>query len=147
MDTKEYYHLIRNSVKLIHAELKSIKSIKRSNEFSNDDDVEIRLQRRVEIIDEETAEIYLRAVVGFVKEGPFLFDVIYKGICLSVNEEMDEDIFKVYAYEQIVPLLLAYVRECIASTMARMDLPVFLIPTMDVLASVAENIEEDEEDL
>lgn len=146
METNNYYQLIRNSVKLIHAELKSLKSIKRSEDFDDEDGVVIKLQRNVQLIDEDTAEIYLRAVVGFEEEGPFLFDVVYKGVCINVNTELSNNEFEKYAHDQIVPLLLSYVRECIASTMARMDLPVFLLPTIDVLGSMEKNKDRNEEE-
>lgn len=49
-----------------------------------------------------------------------------------------------YMIDQVVPLLLPYVREIVSSTMARMNLPIFTIPTMDVLDSIEANLSKDE---
>jgi preprotein translocase subunit SecB len=144
MSIMEYYQLIRNEVKLIDVELVSLQCAKNQNEQEeNEDKILLKLHREVKLISEREAEIFLRAVVGFENDGPFLFDLRYKGLCISVGELQDED-FEKYAYEQVVPLLLPYARECVSSTMARMALPIYTIPTMDVLQTIEVNREEEE---
>jgi preprotein translocase subunit SecB len=136
--TLEYYKLIRNNVQLRDVELLSLECHKNDGE---DKDIVLELSRAVNIIKSDEAEIQLQAKVRFVNEGPFEFDMVYKGVCFTLNELKEED-FKEYAYEQVVPLLLPYARECIASTMARMGLSIYTIPTMDILASLELNREE-----
>jgi preprotein translocase subunit SecB len=138
VDTYEYYKLIRNSVQLFDAELVSMNCINRKDQNQDGEvNVPIVLQREVKIVEDDRAEIYLRAQVGS-EEAPFYFDIVYKGVCVAFTD-LDKNQFEQYAYDQVVPLLLPYTRECVSSTMARMDLPIFTIPTMDILDSMEAN--------
>ncbi|MFJ7995460.1 protein-export chaperone SecB [Peribacillus frigoritolerans] len=139
MSTLEYYKLIRNSIQFRNVELVSLNCIKRKKEsISNQgNEVQIMLKREVNVLSEDEAEILLHSIVG-IPDGLFEFEVEYKGICFK-TEALSKPQFEQYAYDQIVPLLLPYARECIASTMARMGLPAFNIPTMDVLDSLDAN--------
>lgn len=140
METLEYYKFIRNSVQLVDAELVSFNCLKRfPNEINNESkEVQILLQREVNLISEKKAELFLRSKVG-IDEGIFEFDILFKGVCVA-TDELNKVSFEQYVYNQVVPLLLPYVRECIASTMARMKLPIFTLPTMDILDSLEANM-------
>ncbi|MGF2617716.1 hypothetical protein FZC84_11825 [Rossellomorea vietnamensis] len=138
MDAIKYYKMIRNSVQLYDAELVSMNCINQSGKKTGGDvNVPIILQREVKVVSDEKAEIFLRSQIGG-EECPFLFDVVYRGSCISFID-LDKNALEQYAYDQVVPLLLPYVRECVASTMARMGLPIFTIPTMDILDSMEAN--------
>jgi preprotein translocase subunit SecB len=121
--------------------------IKRDIEDISEGDkgVKILLQRDVRLISEDKVELILHSKVG-IPNGLFEFDIVYKGYC-EKNIEMSKPQFEQYAYDQVVPLLLPYVRECISSTMARMGIPIFTLPTIDVLDSLEANkkIEENQE--
>ncbi|MEK6449719.1 protein-export chaperone SecB [Priestia aryabhattai] len=138
MSSFEEYKLIANSVQLSDVELISMKCLNKG--FSNEKDeqtVSIKMQRKVEMKNNTEAILFLRTIVGG-ENSPFLFDIVYKGVCNSLADITVEQ-FEQYAYVQVVPLLLPYARECITSTMARMGLPIFTLPTMDILDSYEEN--------
>ncbi|MFE4201141.1 hypothetical protein [Aneurinibacillus aneurinilyticus] len=134
----ETYKIMRNHTRLVDVELVSMECEK--NDTNQDEvDITLRIQRGINIVNSKEADIFLRTVVSTEKEeSPFSFDIVYKGKCISIGELSDND-FKEYAYAQIVPLLLPYARECIASTMARMKLTVYTIPTIDVLQTLEVN--------
>lgn len=144
MDTLEYYKLINNSVQFLDVELVSLNCIRREIEIDPeqakdaDFEVKILMKREVKLISEDKANIFLHSQVG-IPGGLFDFDITYKGLCIT-TKELDATTFEQYAYNQVVPLILPYVRECISSTMARMGLPVFTLPTIDVLDSIEENM-------
>ncbi|MED1607741.1 protein-export chaperone SecB [Cytobacillus kochii] len=142
MELVEYYNFIRNSIQLVDAELISM-TCKSDKSFQSENEIEIPMlfQRRVELISQNKMEIYLRAEVG-MKDGPFYFDIEYRGKCLALSE-IEEKEFERYSLDQVVPLLLPYVRECVTSTMAKMDLPIYTIPTMDVLGTLEVNLPPD----
>ncbi|WP_305961042.1 MULTISPECIES: protein-export chaperone SecB [Terrabacteria group] len=137
-DLMGYYTLCSNSVQLDEVKLEQMNCINRGLGNSAKKEVEISLQRKVELIDSAKAEIALRARVGFEEEGPFFFDIVYSGVCI-LSDPSKEDEFEKYTYDQVVPLLLPYLRECVASTLSRMDLPIFTIPTIDVLKTLEVN--------
>lgn len=147
MDTTEYYKLIRNSVQLIDVKLVSMNCINRIEKLEVDEEdeddvinhhVQLSFRRKVKVISENSAEIHLLSKIG-VENGPFDFEIEYQGLCVA-TVNLSSASFEQYAYNQVVPLLIPYVRECVASTMARMGLPVFTIPTIDVLDSIEENL-------
>ncbi|MGB2993566.1 MAG: protein-export chaperone SecB [Paenisporosarcina sp.] len=145
METSEYYKIIRNSVQLAEVTLVSMncfRNFKDSEEVEGDEPkshhVQLAFKRKVNLLSTKHAEIFLLTKVG-VDEGPFEFEIEYRGICFLTNE-ISETAFEQYVYDQVVPLLMPYVRECIASTMARMDLPIFTIPTIDILDTLEVNL-------
>lgn len=145
MSTLEYYKMIKNSVKLVEVELLSMNCYKRDTGKKEDKggEVHILLQRDVNLISSDQVEIILKSRIG-IEDGPFEFNIVYKGLCVS-SMELSNHQLEQYAYDQIVPLLLPYLRECVASTMARMRLPIFTLPTMDVLDSIEANLGQEEE--
>lgn len=145
METLEYYKIIKNSIQFVEAELVSMNCVKRDVVATDDEDssesyeVKISLSREVGKVADSTAEIFLHSKIG-IPEGPFNFEITYKGWCIA-TQDIDEVSFEQYAHTQIVPLLLPYVRECVSSTMARMGLPIFTLPTLDVLNSIEANMD------
>ncbi|AGK52056.1 protein-export chaperone SecB [Bacillus sp. 1NLA3E] len=138
MNTYDYYKLAFNSIQLEKAHLEKMKCINRGLDGIEDNQLEIKLTRKIDLIDDSRAAIRLKAIVGFEEEGPFLFDIVYYGECVLCDKSQKEK-FEEYSYDQIVPLLLPYVRECVSSTLARMELPIFTIPIIDVIGSIEEN--------
>jgi preprotein translocase subunit SecB len=147
METLEYYKFIRNSIQFHNVELVSMNCMKRDLNLVKEsgNEVYISLHREVKLLSENQAEITLHSKIG-IEDGPFEFDIVYKGHCNAMIELSNLQ-FEQYAYDQVVPLILPYVRECVASTMARMGLPIFTLPTMDVLDAIEANsqLEEDQE--
>ncbi|MHC8514499.1 protein-export chaperone SecB [Sporosarcina sp. ITBMC105] len=144
MGILEYYKTIKNSVQLFDAELiklncsKNESLGKKGHNEGEKLEVKITLNREVKLISDSEAYIYLHSEVG-ITDGPFNFEITYRGLCLT-REKIDESSFEEYAYNQVVPLLLPYVRECVSSTMARMGLPIFTLPTIDVLNTMEANL-------
>ncbi len=136
----EYYKVIRNSVQLVDVELVALECIK--NEVTKQKvEVELKFSRAVTLRDSKNAEILLKTTVATKEEKPlFSFNLVYKGICISTSEISEQE-FQNYLNDQVVPLLMPYARECVASTMARMKLTPYTIPTMDVLQSLIANKE------
>ncbi|MFD2618617.1 protein-export chaperone SecB [Terrilactibacillus laevilacticus] len=137
MSVYEAYKCIVNSVQLEKVELVSMNCTQKKKERTGNVSVSVRFKRKVELIDDKTALIFLHTKVG---EGscPFDFEIVYSGKCKCKNDSTTST-FEEYAEAQVIPLLLPYVRECIASTLARMGLPIFTIPTIDVLNSFEAN--------
>lgn len=145
METLEYYKIIKNKVQFVHAELVSMNCVKNEvtpeheGEEEKSYEVKISMSREVGTVLENKADFFLHSKVG-IPEGPFDFEITYKGVCIA-TDELDKVSFEQYVYNQIVPLLLPYVRECVSSTMARMSLPIFTLPTMDILDSLEANMD------
>jgi preprotein translocase subunit SecB len=141
--TLDYYKLIRNNVQLTKVELISMECYKRDVKLE-EKQITLKLQSGVNLLDSKKAEAILRTIVGWEEEeeGPFLFTIVYRGICESKGEAEGEE-FEEYVSHQVVSLLLPYARECVATTLARMNLPIYTIPTMDVLGSLHANKEAD----
>ncbi|NMA69840.1 MAG: hypothetical protein GX958_10540 [Desulfitobacterium sp.] len=139
----DYYKLIRNSTQLVDAQLLSI-SATRKEMIEGEISINLKLDRDVSIEDEIYGQIYLIAIVEGIHEGSkdevFTLNIKYRGLCKKHNEVSSEK-YKKYLYDQVVPLLLPYARECISESMRRMGLEPFYIPTMDVLSSVKANKE------
>lgn len=134
----DYYKFIRNSTQLVDVWLHSVHSEKKDG---GDKRLGLRFSRDVVVVNETQAELTLDVEIDFEGEGPFSISVVYKGTCEALEDITPEELQR-YAYDQVVPLLLPYAREYISDTLRRMSLPIFTIPTMDVLRSLSENDEE-----
>lgn len=139
METFEYYKLIRNKVQLHKVELLSMNCFKQDQVKKDKQEVQIAFHRNINALSDDKIEIILKSRIG-IEEGLFQFDITYKGICFSTDKSISRVQLEQYAYDQVVPLLLPYVRECVASTMARMGLPIFTLPTMDILDAIEANL-------
>jgi len=136
---EEYYRIIRNSTQIVEVELVELCGKKnRIGDLGDSREITLNISKEVGEIQGKIINIYLKVNLTGPNEF-FNIDLVYKGICLNVDNINDDETFKEYASNQIVPLLLPYARECISNTLARMQLPIFLIPTMDVLDSLEEN--------
>lgn len=148
METMEYYKLIRNQINLKKVQLVSVNCKSQDLEKDKVDlEIPIALKRNVQIETENMAVFTLKARIGS-ENTPFFFEAEFKGVCVVADEKVDLDKqhFEQYTYDQIVPLLLPYVRECLASMLARMGLPIFTLPTIDVLETLEANQKPDAED-
>jgi len=130
-----YYKLIRYSVHLQDVRLKSLKVNRLDGESKT---MNVSIQRGVSML-EAGAVIAIKVNIDFEEDGPFELELELEGLCVATNESITEEELRQYAFDQVVPLLLPYARETVASTLARMHLPIFNIPTMDVLQSMAYN--------
>ncbi|MCY8103438.1 protein-export chaperone SecB [Bacillus velezensis] len=142
METLEYYNLIKNSMQLKKVYLKSLNCINNGLTDKNRAyKIALTVNRKVETISRNLVEIQLATEVNFGEEDEaFSFEIVYQGVCeLREEVEIDETEFEEFAYDQAVPLLLPYARECLSSTLARMNLPVYNIPTIDVLETLKQN--------
>lgn len=141
----EYYKLIKYNVQLDDVDLFDIEC--RQNEKFHDGEVPLRVTTgyRSKQLDQDTIEIFLRVTLDFEEKGPFYLKVTYRGVC-SKRNELDEDSFKQQAESQTVPLLLPYVRECMSNTIIRMGYSPYILPTMDILNSLAVNSNQQSEE-
>lgn len=131
------YKLIANTVQLTEVELESLECNRLPG---NGTKIILQIERKVDLIDSSTARIFLRSTVKFEANAPCFVAVVYKGICRSYGEIVDEKL-REFAFYQVVPLLLPYARECIATNMTKMGLSPFILPTMDVIKSLEVNAE------
>lgn len=128
--------IAKNSIQLLNVSLHELICSRGEGE---DTKLNVRFQHRVgQIDDDNRLQIYLKVDVGFEKNGPFNITCVHEGLVKSAEEIDEEDLIQ-YADNQIVPLLLPYARECIASTLIRMQLPPYTLPTIDVLKTIAIN--------
>jgi preprotein translocase subunit SecB len=132
-----YYGIIRNSIQLTTGQLYSFECTR--NDQGESSNLNLRLEERLVVIDDKNIDIFLRVVLSFKEEGPFTMSVVHKGQCLLLDENINLETFEKYTKDQIAPLLLPYAREYIASTLSRMQLPIYTIPTIDVLQSIINN--------
>jgi preprotein translocase subunit SecB len=133
----EYYKLIRNAIQLRDVSLIELSCIKNEEtEDGKEFSINLNVSEKVTILNEQQVYIYLKIEVNFNEEdGPFSIIVVHRGLCHAL-EELSEDKFTEYATHQVVPLLLPYARECVANSLVRMGLPIYTIPTVDVLGSL-----------
>lgn len=129
------YKTIKNHVQLQEVELVSLACERLAG---NNTEIQMNTERKIDVINEKTVEIFLRVNIDFESDAPFRMTVVYKGTCVSLVD-INEETLKNYAFSIAVSLLLPYARECVASTMARMGLPVFNLPTIDILATLQGN--------
>ncbi|MDX6045519.1 MULTISPECIES: protein-export chaperone SecB [Bacillus cereus group] len=148
MDTLEYYKIIRyniqlRDVRLISSKFENLIASKSDTEKINEH-ITLQLKSDVKLLNERKAEIILHAWIGFDEkeegQAPFSFEVVYGGLCVvATDEELSPETLKKQAYDQVVPLLLPYVREFVSSTLSRMKLPIYYLPTVDVLNTLEAN--------
>lgn len=139
-ETLEYYKFIRTSVQLENVRLISLNcSINEEN--PDNKNLTLDLGRAVKVVSDTEALLRLNTRVYFEGGGPFSIDVIYEGGASLTKDEIDRESFEKYSFDQVVPLLLPYARECVANVLARMGFPIYTIPTMDVLESMKQNSE------
>jgi len=86
--------------------------------------------------------IYLKVELSFEEKGPFSIEVEYKGTCEQSGELADKQFLEL-SEGQTVSLLLPYARESISSALARMKLPIYYLPTLDILESIKLNKSQD----
>lgn len=128
--------IAKNNIQLLNVSLYELVCSRDTGENTK---LNVRFEHRVgQVTDDNKLKIYLKVEVGFEEIGPFNIMCVHEGLVESL-EEIDEDDFMLYVDNQIVPLLLPYARECIASTMIRMQLPPYTLPTIDVLKTIAVN--------
>lgn len=142
-DALEYYKFIRNTVQFIDVELVESNCKRKYIELKEHNDIELNFTREVEL--EETGKLSQVYLTTHLKGPEELFDiqVKFKGVCEKIDLSIENAEFAKYSHDQIVPLLLPYAREFISNTLVRMQLPIFLLPTMDILKSLEANDAED----
>lgn len=138
MTILDYYKIIKNSVQFKEADLVAIRCYKNDVDVEGRASVNLRFERETNLLAEDIAEVKLITYLSLDNDF-FNFEIEYKGICYKLDETISEEMFERYAHDQVVPLLLPYVRECISSLMSKMNIPVFTIPTIDVLDTLEAN--------
>lgn len=132
----ERYQFIKNKVQLKSVSLHEL-DCKRGT--GKDKKLNLNIQQMSgDIFDENKIKIYLKVTMSFEQDGPFTLTCVHEGVCES-DGSLEKDEFFGYVNDQIVPLLLPYARECIASTLVRMQVPPYTLPTIDVLQSMSLN--------
>jgi preprotein translocase subunit SecB len=128
----EEYQIIRSKVQLINAFLHELSVSRRDGE---DKRLHVKISHSQGNHDENKMDIYIKVEIGFIEAGPFELTCVYKGL-LQAEESLDKDEFVKFAETHTVPFLLPYARECVSSTLAQMQLPVYTLPTIDILNSM-----------
>ncbi|ATH94561.1 protein-export chaperone SecB [Bacillus glycinifermentans] len=140
MSALDYYKFIRTSVQLSNVKLLSI-NCKNYDKGVKDEQLSLVLNRAVNVVSDTKALIQLHTKVHFEEGGPFSIEVVFQGETKLLDTNINKEDFERYNYDQVVPLLLPYARECVANLLARMNLPIYTIPTMDILESIKHNSE------
>lgn len=128
----EEYELIRSQVQLTNVYLHELR-VKRCN--GNDNKLRLRVLYSHDNHHGNSMDIYMKVEIDFMDNGPFELTCVYKGE-LKASDTLEDDEFVKFAEAHAVPFLLPYVRECISSTLARMQLPIYMLPTIDILESM-----------
>lgn len=130
----------RNAIQLRYVELIDVSF----NNLGSDEytDLPFALHRHAEIEDDH-ANIFLTAEIGAKESTGFTMTIKYKGEVYSTIE-IDDEQLKNYALQNVVPMLLPYVREVSSSLISRTNLPNFTLPTLDVI-NYLKSISEDEQ--
>lgn len=147
-DVWNYYKMIRYNIQLADVELVEMEC-KKNDDFENEKELQLKslVETKSELVDGECF-IYSRVILDFngeePGEGPFFIKVAYRGVCIQ-NGSLDEETFKTQSEEQAVTFLLPYLRECVSELLSRMKLPIYYLPTLDVLQSMKANNKEMQE--
>lgn len=140
----EEYIIAKNSIQLIDVELMVLNSEKNIAVEKEGKGLSLEIKREVGAIDGNVLDAFLHVdIVG--PDDLFKIHLVLRGICNRFDLEITDNKFKEYAHSQIVPLLLPYARECISNTLNRMKLPIFYLPTIDVLDTLKVNKKNDSE--
>ncbi|THF80815.1 protein-export chaperone SecB [Cohnella fermenti] len=137
-DLFKKFVFVKNHIQLLNVSLSELTC---SREQGSHTHLTAQFEHRFgRLTDREKISIYLKVSIDFEELGMFRISCTHEGIVAASNELPEEDLEE-YLEDQIVPLLLPYARECIASTLARMQVPPYTLPTMDVLQSLAASSE------
>lgn len=119
----------RNAIQLRYVELIDVQF----NNIGIDaySDLPFALYRHAEI-ENDYANIFLTAEIGSKDDTGFSMTIKYKGQVYSTTD-IDTDQLKNYALQNVVPMLLPYIREVSSSLISRTTLPSFMLPTLDVI--------------
>lgn len=136
---EEEYKLVKYSVQLEDVELIEL-LCKKLNGNSNN--LHLSVKPITKLVSDNKVDIFLQVKISFKEndQGPFEIDMTYKGVCYSEGDYVGQKLENV-AYDLTPSLLLPYARECVSSMMSKMNLPVFYLPTIDVLQTISENQE------
>ena len=95
--------------------------------------MEIEFKNWIEINNEQEAYSFLRLNIQPKDEsnGLFTIDIILRGKCRS-NKEVSKEELQAFAQVQSIALLWPYMRQHVSNTIASMNLPPFILPTLDV---------------
>jgi preprotein translocase subunit SecB len=137
----EEYQIIRSKVQLKNAFLHEL-SVSRGE--GEDNRLHVKISHSQGNHNENKMDIYIKVEIKFIETGPFELTCIYKGL-LQAEESLDKNEFVKFAKEHTVPFLLPYARECVSSTLAQMQLPVYTLPTIDILNSMVSQENSDDE--
>lgn len=119
----------RNSIQLRYVELLEVSFENVGiNEYT---DLPFAIYRNAEN-ENDYVNIYLTAEIGSLEVTGFKMTVKYKGQVYAVQDINKEEL-KNYALQNVVPMLLPYVREVSSSLISRTELPNFMLPTLDVI--------------
>lgn len=140
----EEYIIAKNSIQLIDVEL-MVLNCEKNISFKNEGiGLSLEVKREVGDISEDVLDAFLHVdIIG--PDELFKIHLVLRGICNRCNKDITDNRFKEYAQSQIVPLLLPYAREFISNTLTRMKLPIFYLPTIDVLETLKVNRKNDSE--
>ncbi len=136
---EDEYKLVKYSVQLKEVELNELICKKLDGDSKN---LHLSVQPTTELLSDNLVNVYLKVRVGFRENdsGPFEIDLTYKGVCHSHGDYTGQQLENA-AYDLAPALLLPYARECVSNLMSKMNLPVFYLPTIDVLQTISENQE------
>ncbi|MFC5529969.1 hypothetical protein [Cohnella yongneupensis] len=134
------YEIVRYSTQLIDVRLFSLScAFKETQDESPPLSVNLSNHYEFSAVTENDIDIFLNVTL----DGPFSMNVIYQGMCrIQEDQEFDKEQFAESVQDLIVPFLLPYARECIANTLARMQLPIYTMPTIDILQTLLANHQE-----
>lgn len=133
MENKDFLNEIsfqRNSIQLRRVELIEV-AFKNSGDIEQNEDLSFSLHRSAEI-DKECVNIYLTAEIGHSNIAGFSMNIKYRGEVYSLNDISMEELEN-YALQNVIPMLLPYIREVSSSLIGRTELPSFMLPTLDVI--------------
>ncbi|KEO81476.1 protein-export chaperone SecB [Tumebacillus flagellatus] len=141
MENKEFksYQLAKYYIQMTNVVLVDVKAMKLTNgELDSKVRFKSALSYKVEILDDRKSHGYLRVHVKLCDQEDmdmYEFETTHRGVFESENEISREDLYE-FTEIQVVPQLLSYARTTIGSLASQMLLPPVLLPTMDILQSI-----------
>lgn len=143
----EDYVLSKTMIQLEKAALEQLKITKVEGEITTPLHSDLSFSFRMNPIKNNKVEAFLKTIVEckntWDEDNLIEIESVYRGTFVA-KEEIDPDEFNHFVEVQTVPQLVPYVRALVASLSAQMNIEPIVLPTMDIIQSLIQNIKNDE---
>lgn len=123
----------RNAIQLIEVELWNVLFSNNREHMIEDTQLDFELHTRTVGVTSSEIDIFLLAIIGDEEKTGFSMHIEYRGRVNSTKEDILNEELEEYAQQNIIPMLLPYIREISSALISRTKLPTLMLPTLDVI--------------